>query len=338
MATLGGAPQALATLEALSPARPAVGGQVWMAFELGGYMFAPNLSKHLRMEVQPRCRARQFCNMPENTQGAMHRGATFHWNIYTRVETAGRKIDEDEAAPTTRFQVQQGSVTVEEYMNSVPFSEKLDNLSEQPVKDIINQVLAIDCAEVLDSSAYAQFEATPLTVMPAGAGFDSATDVQFTTNGTAPGINDSELRHEHVKKIGDEMRERNIPGFRHGDYYAMGRPSAFTAVRDDLESIQQYTDTGYTMIRDGEKGRDAGFRFIEQTNVASKGWTNGSDQVLFFGDDAVAECAVLMEEIRGKIPTGYGREQGIAWYYLGDFKIVRTKAEDARIIKWTSTS
>ncbi len=103
----------------------------------------------------------------------------------------------------------------------------------------------------------------------------------------------------------------------------------------------------------GEIGRYLNTRFVEQTNVAKGGaadsstwtafvadaWNNAkSDWVFFFGSDTVAEGIAVPEEIRGKIPTDYGRSKGIAWYYLGGFAIVHTNAADTRIIKWDSAA
>jgi len=50
----------------------------------------------------------------------------------------------------------------------------------------------------------------------------------------------------------------------------------------------------------------------------------------------VAEAVCVPEEMRGKIPTDYGRSKGVAWYYLGGFGIVHTNVAQTRIIKWAS--
>ena len=95
------------------------------------------------------------------------------------------------------------------------------------------------------------------------------------------------------------------------------------------------------LIFNGETGRYEGIRFVEQTNIASQGWTNGlSDEAFFFGADTVAEAIVEPEQIRGKIPTDYGRSRGIAWYYLGGFGITHnaTDGTQNRILKWSSAS
>ena len=44
----------------------------------------------------------------------------------------------------------------------------------------------------------------------------------------------------------------------------------------------------------------------------------------------------IPEEIRGKIPTDYGRSKGVAWLYLGGFGLCHTSATEARIVKWGS--
>jgi hypothetical protein len=74
-------------------------------------------------------------------------------------------------------------------------------------------------------------------------------------------------------------------------------------------------------------------------NIAKAVWTNAkSNWAFFFGDDTVAEGIVVPEEMRGKIPSDYGRSRGIAWYYLGGFGIVHTTAAQGRIVKWDSAA
>ena len=53
----------------------------------------------------------------------------------------------------------------------------------------------------------------------------------------------------------------------------------------------------------------------------------------------VAEAVAIPEELRGKIPGDYGRNKGIAWYYLGGFGIVHNSTSavgNVRIVKWDS--
>lgn len=113
-------------------------GQLWGTDSLGGYAYSDNLSRELRTAVQPGLRMRQFADVKDPEHQGLHKGATFHWNVYSDVGTAGASLTETNALPETNFTITQGSLTITEYGNSVPFTEKLDNLSEQPVKEIIH--------------------------------------------------------------------------------------------------------------------------------------------------------------------------------------------------------
>jgi len=311
--------------------------QLWMTDSLGGYMYAPNLSKVLRTALQPGLKFRQFCDARDVGENAMHRGATFHWNKYSDVASAGGTLVETSTMPETNFTIAQGTLTITELGNSVPFTAKLDNLSEQPVKEIIHKVLKNDAKKTLDKNAHAQFNATPLRVVPTGG---TATDaVTMTTNGTATLTNNVALGKGHVKAIVDAMKERNIAPYTGDDYMCIGWPTTFRTLKNDLEAVNQYVETGYGKIMRGEIGRYDGCRFIEQTNVAKSSWSNAkSDWAFFFGEDTVAEGIAIPEEIRGKIPTDYGRSKGVAWYALLGFGLVHTDAANARIVKWDSAA
>jgi hypothetical protein len=144
------------------------------------------------------------------------------------------------------------------------------------------------------------------------------------------------------------MKERNIPPYVGDDYMSIAWPTTYRGIKNSLESLHQYTESGIKLIFNGEIGRYENIRFTEQTNV-SKGitstgasgtaWTNAkSDWIFFFGEDTVMEGVVIPEEMRAKIPTDYGRSKGVAYYYLGGFGIVHTNAVQARIVMWDSAA
>jgi N4-gp56 family major capsid protein len=312
-------------------------GQLWVTNSLGGYMSSYNLSKQLRTAVQPLTKFRQFADIKDAAMQGKGKGDTFHWNVYSDVATAGTTLVETSTLPETNFTITQGTMTITELGNSVPYTGKLDDLSEHPVKEIINKVLKNDAKKAFDTAAYNQFNATPLRVVPT-AGTDTGA-VTLTTNGTATLTNNIALGKDHVKSIVDLMKERNIPPYLADDYFAIAHPTTFRTLKNDLESLHQYVDPGFQMILNGEIGRYEGVRFIEQTNIAKSGFTNAkSNFAFFFGDDTVAEAIAVPEEMRGKIPSDYGRSKGIAWYYLGGFGLVHTVAAQARIVKWDSAA
>lgn len=328
-------------------------GQLWAMDILGGYMYSDELSDVLRMELLPSVKFRQFCDAKDATEKGLHKGDQYNWNVYSRVAKRGRKIDEDEALPQSKYTITQQSLTIDEYGNSVPYTGKLDNLSKHPVTEVINKVMKLDAKEVLDGAAHGQFDLTPLSVAPTGG--SNTSSVVFEEGGCTI-TNNVAMRKMHVRSIVTGMKERNIPPYANDDYYCIAWPSTFTTFKDDLEAIHQYVETGLRHIMNGELGRYESCRFVEQTHIPKGGavdsttwdydtadpWNNGlSDWAFFLGSDTVAEAIVIPEEIRGRIPTDYGRSRGIGWYYLGGFGIVHGPSGDAanaRIVKWDSAA
>jgi len=312
-------------------------GQVWLTNSLGGYMWSPNLSKVLRMALQPLVKFRQFADIKDAAVQGKGKGDTFHWNVYQNIATQGTVLTEGTAIPQSNFTIVQGTMTITEYGNSVPYSGKLDDLSEHPVREIVQKVLKNDAKKALDQAAYDQFNATPLRVIPT-AGTDTAA-ITLYTNGTVTGTNNVAMGKAHVKNIVDTMKERNIPPYEGDDYFAIAHPTTLRTFKNDLESMKVYVQEGFQMIMNGEIGRYESTRFIEQTNIAKGTFVNNkSNWAYFFGADTVAEGIAVPEEMRGMIPQDYGRSRGIAWYYLGGFGLVHSTASQARVIKWDSAA
>ena len=312
-------------------------GQLWATDSEGGYMYSDRLSKVLRYAVQPLVKFRQFADVKDAAGQGKGKGDVYHWNVYSDVANQGAAIIETNTMPETNFTITQGTLTMTEHGNSVPYTGKLDDLSEHSVTEVIDKVLKNDAKKAFDIASEAQFDLTPLRVVPTSG---TATDsVALTTNGTATETNAVGMGKDHVKAIVDLMKERNIPPYMGDDYGCLGHPSTFRKLKNDLESVHQYTPEGFRMILNGEIGRYENARFFEQTNIAKSGFASAkSNWAYYFGGDTVAEAIVIPEEMRGKIPSDYGRSRGIAWYYLGGFGIVHTAAAQARIVKWDSAA
>ena len=333
-------------------------GQIWSVADEGGYMWSPNLSEYLRLQNLPVVKWRQLCDVRENDADGKPlvgkgRGEKWYWNVYTKLANKGRALDETERMPETGFKIAQYSGTMTEFGNAVPYTGKLDDLSEQPVREIINKLLKIDVAETFDIAAWTQFNQTLLKVSPTSG--TSTTAVDLTTNGTANTTNNVALGKGHIEPIVTQMKERGIPAYEAGDYLCIGRPTTFQQLKSDLEAIQAYTETGLAQIKNGEIGRYRGVRFLEQTHIPAGGaadsttfnpqtgtadaWNNAkSDWAFFIGADTVAEGIAIPEEVRGKIPDDYGRGRGIAWYALEGFGLCHPDATNSRLIKWDSAT
>lgn len=323
-------------------------GQLWATNSLGGYFYSQNLSKELRMAVQPMSKFRQFADVKDASQQGKGKGATFTWDVVSNAATRGNTLTETNTMPETQFTITQGTLTITEAGNSIPYSGKLEDLSQFSVKQTVMKVLKNDTNKVLDALAFNQFNETPLRV-----GAATTTSVALSTGGTCTTTNSQAFNSTHAKLIVDIMKERNIPAYQGDDYYAIAWPTTYRTFKNNLESIHQYTPEGLQMIMNGEIGRYENVRYVEQTNIPKGGaadsttfdaltntadaWNGGySDWIFFFGEDTVAEAVAVPEEVRAKIPTDYGRSKGVAWYYLGGFGLVHTDATEARVVKWDS--
>lgn len=321
-------------------------GQLWAVNSLGGYMYSRQLSNVFRMAVQPLVKFRQFADVRDASQQGKKKGDIFTWDVFSDVATPGGFLQETNTMPETQFMITQGTLTVSEAGNSVPYSGKLDNLSKFPVMELIQKVLKNDAVKSFDRMTWAQFNSTPLQMIPTGGTSTSA--VTLYTNGTVTGTNSVAYNNGHAKSIVDLMKERNIPAYLADDYYALAWPSTLRQFKNNLETIHTYSDTGFKLIMNGEIGRYENTRYVEQTNIPKGNSTDGitgtpwsvgvSDWIFFFGNDTVAEAVVVPEEMRGKIPSDYGRSKGVAWYYLGGFGIVHTLPANGRIAKWASAA
>lgn len=321
-------------------------GQVWAVNSLGGFMYSRQLSNVLRMAVQPLVKFRQFADVRDISQQGKKKGDIFTWDVFSDVASYGGVLNETNTMPETNFTITQGTLTMTEAGNSVPYSGKLDNLSKFPVTELVQKVLKNDAVKTFDRLAWTQFNQTPLRATPTAGTSTSA--ITLTTNGTATLTNSVAFNNSHAKAVVDTMKERNIPAYIADDYYALAWPTTLRTFKNNLETIHQYSDSGFKLIMNGEIGRYENVRYVEQTNIAkgtgtdgvtTSAWSAGaSDWIFFFGNDTVAEAIAVPEEMRGKIPTDYGRSKGVAWYYLGGFGIVHTLASNARIVKWDSAA
>lgn len=320
----------------------------------GSTYYSDELSDILRTSVQPLTKFRQFADVRFAKQ--LHRGDTYRWNRYSDVTTQGRRLREDQPMPQTDFTAAQTNLTITEWGNSVPFSGKLQKLAKHDVIEIVSKALKNDARKAMDIAAWEQFKATSLKMVPTSG--TSSTSITLTTNGTTAATNNIAMGADHIKAISDLMSERNIPPFRGDDYMVISHPTTFRPVKNDLETINQYTNQGIDRIFRGEVGRYEGFRFIEQNFIpkgnadnattfdpysqTAQAWANGkSSWAYFFGEDTVGEATVIPEEVRAKLAEDYGRAKGIAWYYLGGFGIIHPSTDDVaqeRIFWWSSAT
>lgn len=330
-------------------------GQLWAVNSLGGYYYSLNLSKELRMGVQATSKFRQFADVKDAFGKVTRAGQTFTWDVVPMMGRGDRSLTETNTIPQGNHTVVQGTLTMNERGYSVPYTELLENLSQFAVRQPIMKGLKYDAMVDLDALVWQQFNKTPLRAAATATG-DAIT---LTTNSTATLTVSQGISTTNLKSIVDTMKGRNIPYYTDRDYYAIARPLALRKLKDQLESIYQYTTDGLEMIMNGEIGRYSDTRFVEQTAITSGGaadsttfnpftdtsdpWNVGTgsngDWVFVFGSETVCEAVHTPEEIRAKIPDDYGRSKGIAWYALLGYGITHNDSNNvaqARIVKFDS--
>ena len=314
--------------------------QLWAVNSLGGYFYSLNLSEELRETLQPLTKFRQFADVRDASQQGKKHGDTYTWDVVGNVVSSGGTVVETNTMPETNFTIVQGTLTVVEYGNSVPYSGKLDALSQWDVKRPVMQALKNDAVKTFDRAVHTQFNNAQIRVCST-----NTTSIVTTTNGTMTATNSANYTSTHHKLVIDLMKERNIPPYLGDDYIALAWPSTFRPIKNNLETLHQYSAPGLGLIMAGEAGRYENCRFVEQSNILKgvtnngTAWTNGfSDWIYIFGEDTVMEGVVVPEEIRAKIPTDYGRSKGVAYYALMGWGIVQQNATDCRIVKWDSVA
>jgi N4-gp56 family major capsid protein len=259
-----------------------------------------------------------------------NRGNTWLFDKKKNVATQGGTLVETNTMPETQFTVVQGSGTITEYGNSIPFTLKAQTLDQIEIDSLTEQSLRDDLVKVLESAAGSQFVATDYTAVCV-----STASVVFTTNGTATATATADLTAANVRSIVDYMRKALIPKYDGMNYVCVASISSLAGLHADTATngwidLQKYTGEFAKNPMNGEVGTFYMTRFMEETGYLSNTIGNGATrgQSVFMGADAVYEAVSIPEEIRVKNSIDYDRDLGIAWYALLGFKIVWNYAAD----------
>ena len=295
-------------------------GQEYGTASIGGNLSMPYLTDWLRYVSQPMTRFRQLCDVKEAI--GTGKGNTFHWDQIANIATQGTTLVETDTMPASNFTVTKNTCIVYEFGNSIPLTRLLSEMSQHEVKEIIRKSLANDMAKTIDQYIFDNAIITTPLIYQADGGTDTDL-IALMTDGTGDNANAATcaLNTDYVIQIVDSMKERNIPAFDGEDYVCIGHPSTFTHLRGQLLGVNQYTETGYGKVLNGEIGRFNGVRFVEQTHVAKATPTNtgASGWAAFVGGEAVVEAISVPEEIIEKEVTDYKRSMGLAWYLIAGF-------------------
>jgi hypothetical protein len=319
-------------------------GHLWV--DQSGVLYSPELSKKLQFSAQPMFRFRQYVDIKADF--GKQQGESMNWDKVANVTNFGGQLTETSTMPATRQAITKGTLTVTEYGNSIPFTGKLEALSQQAIEGMIDKGLKHDMVKCMDGEVERQFNQTKLryvgTATAGGA---------LTTNGTATATNTSAFNLYHAGVMADELRKRNVPGFDslEGRHVCIVSIEALRGLKNSLSANHGETSEAYNkLVNGGQFEYDNvvyaldtfGTRFTYDSSAktaTAKSWTTGNSlDAYMFGADTVREGVAVPEQIRQKEITDYGRSKGIAWYFLGGWKIEWETEGDSRIIKWDSAA
>lgn len=233
--------------------------QLWVTDTLGGFMGCPKLSRKLRHAAEPMRRFRQFCRIKEEF-GKNNNDKIFFDKI-SKISTAGGTLVETNTMPRRNFSVVQGTATIREWGNAIPFTGKLETLAEFNIDDATTKVLRNDEADTLDNGVGTQFKATLAKYVCGG----TATGI-LSTNGTATGTAGSanghgNLNDMHIKDVIDQLKKWDVqPYDNQGNYICIGSVNALRGLRDDSNFINALRYGKPENLFTGEIGKYYGLR------------------------------------------------------------------------------
>ena len=252
------------------------------------------------------------------SEAGTNRGNKVFFDKISNISTGGGTLVETDTIPKRNYTILQGTLTMTEYGNSIPFTQKVKTLADIQVPDTVRQVLTNDMKVVLDSAAASQFMTNDYI-----ATITNTATTTFGSSGTKVATAGANMSDKNVRDIIDQMKKLLVPTRSNDGLYAcVASTNSIRGLYDFFEAKAQLTTMDPLYI--GEVGRYYGCRFVEETNFLSN--ADGSSglygEACFFGADAVREGIAIPEEIRIGIPTDFGRDQAIAWYALLGFQQV----------------
>jgi N4-gp56 family major capsid protein len=307
-----------------------VAGQLWAVSTQGQLLYSPLLSKEVTNAAQPLMKFKQFTDM--KMEAGRGRGETFLFDKYGNIDTEGGTLAETSTIPSRSYRVYQGTGTLYEFGNSVPFTRKYEELAQVDARSGVSRILADDQAKVIDTTIEAQFDACKIRYNAT-----SATTGTFHTNGTDTETNTSALNRYHVKILYDYLwNNLNAKPYFAGsdDYAGILSQNAMRGIFNDCETVVMYTEfPAY-----GEFGRYSSCRMTKTNHGLSNAIGNGSayGEAYFFGANTVKEGIAVAPVVIPKEVTDYGRSRGLAWYAIMGYKIFWEGDPDNTIIKFGS--
>ena len=294
-------------------------GNAWTGAVNGeSYLANNDLSKSIRHAAQPLQKFRQFTTLED---GRLKKKGEYKLiSRIANVSTAGSStgITETARTPESKVVYTQASVQIIEYGNSIPWTGKLENLSEFDINNNDAVCLRDDMAKTLNTACAAAFTGNYLKYTPTGT--DSEPEATWATGGTVSATATRNIQIWDTKQIVDTMIETYIIPRYDGENFMSIMPSfSLRCLFDDDEYNKALLYGNPELLFAGEVNRYYKTRYVEDDHALSStlGTTSYKGTGVFFGRDAVAEVVCEPEELRRKLSVDYGRDKGVGWFFTG---------------------
>ncbi len=229
------------------------------------------------------------------------------------------------------------AITVAENGRAVPFTSLAKDLLFFDLESKVQKMLMRQMKISFDRAAATTFKAGQLQAYCNG--ISSLTINTSGTSGTAT-VNPNLY---HIEQIRDAMFSTYyMEPFDGENYVGLVSTKVKRSLMQDPSWVdwKKYTDPSAKY--NSEVGRLENIRFVEINDTSelsnAKG-VNSVGEAVFFGMDVATMGVAMDPELRAKIPTDYGRSQGVAWYGIYGFAQVwsdSANAGEARSIMMSS--
>jgi len=268
------------------------------------------LTEDVRHAAQDLLGFSQLASPPTGKALGLNAGDTVQYTYFPRVSSSGGQLDENEEIPESSVTPIKGTYSVAEFGNSMKWTGKLEDLSRLSIEDDFMVALVEDLKRLENDAVYDQAVLTDYVAV-----FNSATGNEFVTNATPTKANDTGLNLANLRFLRRKARAQLIPPF-DGESYVV-----VTGV-DDADSLCYDTDVTDLLREDsgrsalnGEVGRVAGCRIVEDTHKIAKIGSTSFDQVILFGADSIVNEVALPWEIREEVKD-FRRQVAVAYYSI----------------------
>src|SRR3990167_2529071 len=169
-------------------------------------------------------------------EAGTNRGSKVFFDKISNISTGGGTLVETDTIPKRNYTILQGTLTMTEYGNSIPYTQKVKTLSDIMVPETVRTVLQNDMRVVLDSAAATQFKTNDYIA--------TITNTATTTFGTAAlalATAGANMSDKNVRDIVDRMKTLLIPTRADDNYVCVASTNSIRGLYDFFEAKANLT-------------------------------------------------------------------------------------------------